>query len=130
MRIFGRHIPVPQSVAMRRTLGGALVAGGALGFLPVLGFWMVPLGLVVLSQDSALVRRKRRQIEVKLGRRWKSGWFASDKDKGWTLLEQATSWQLLLFVASHFTYCGTKQKRLFGMPQVTLFGMKFRHFHK
>ncbi|MDR6632544.1 hypothetical protein J2X72_001328 [Phyllobacterium sp. 1468] len=82
MRIFGRHIPVPQSVAMRRTLGGALVAGGALGFLPVLGFWMVPLGLVVLSQDSALVRRKRRQIEVKLGRRWKSGWFASDKDKG------------------------------------------------
>jgi hypothetical protein len=82
MRIFGRHIPVPQSVAMRRTLGGALIAGGALGFLPVLGFWMVPLGLVVLSQDSALVRRKRRQIEVKLGRRWKSGWFASDKDKG------------------------------------------------
>ncbi len=81
LRIFGRHLPVPQSVAMRRTLGGVLVAGGALGFLPVLGFWMVPLGLVVLSQDSAIVRRKRRQIEVKLGRRWKSGWFSSDKDK-------------------------------------------------
>jgi hypothetical protein len=81
MRIFGRHVPVPQSVAMRRTLGGVLIAGGALGFLPVLGFWMVPLGLVVLSQDSALVRRKRRQIEVKLGRRWKSGWFNSGSDK-------------------------------------------------
>jgi hypothetical protein len=79
LRIFGRHVPVPQSVAMRRTLGGLLVAGGALGFLPVLGFWMIPLGLVVLSKDSALVRRKRRQIEVKLGRRWKGSWFASDK---------------------------------------------------
>jgi hypothetical protein len=79
MRIFGRHVPVPQSVAMRRTLGGLLVAGGTLGFLPVLGFWMIPLGLVVLSHDSALVRRKRRQLEVKLGRRWKSSRSASDK---------------------------------------------------
>lgn len=71
MRIFGRHLPVPQSVAMRRTLGGLLVAGGTVGFLPILGFWMIPLGLVVLSHDSAIVRRWRRRIEVKLGRRWK-----------------------------------------------------------
>ncbi len=81
MRIFGRHVPVPQSVAMRRTLGGLLIAGGTLGFLPVLGFWMVPLGLVVLSHDSAIVRRKRRQIEVKLGRRWKGRWFGTDKSE-------------------------------------------------
>ncbi|MHC1548860.1 hypothetical protein [Phyllobacterium sp. K27] len=81
MRILGRHIPVPQSVAMRRTLGGGLVAGGMLGFLPVLGFWMVPLGLVVLSQDSAIVRRKRRQIEVKILRRWKASRFGSGRDK-------------------------------------------------
>ncbi len=78
MRIFGRNVPIPQSVAMRRTLGGLLVAGGTLGFLPILGFWMVPLGLVVLSHDSSLVRRKRRQIEVKLGRRWKGS--RSNKD--------------------------------------------------
>jgi hypothetical protein len=82
MRIFGRHVPVPQSVAMRRMLGGLLVAGGTLGFLPILGFWMVPLGLVVLSHDSAIVRRKRRQIEVKLGRRWKGSWFDSNKNEG------------------------------------------------
>ncbi|MGH7004902.1 MAG: hypothetical protein ACREIP_13230 [Alphaproteobacteria bacterium] len=67
---------------MRRTVGGLLVVGGTLGFLPVLGFWMVPLGLVVLSQDSAIVRRKRRQIEVKLGRRWKNSRFSAGKDKG------------------------------------------------
>ena len=82
IHILGRRIPIPQSVAMRRTMGGLLVAGGTLGFLPVLGFWMVPLGLVVLSHDSAIVRRKRRQIEVKLGRRWKESRFASRKGKG------------------------------------------------
>ena len=31
--------------------------GGLLGFLPVLGFWMLPLGLVLLSLDFALLRR-------------------------------------------------------------------------
>ncbi len=82
IHILGRRIPVPQSVAMRRTLGGGLIAGGILGFLPVLGFWMVPLGLVVLSQDSAIVRRKRRQLEVKLLRRWKASRFGAGKNKG------------------------------------------------
>jgi len=27
------------------------------GFLPVLGFWMVPLGLLLLALDVALLRR-------------------------------------------------------------------------
>ena len=72
IRILGRRLPMPESVAMRRALGGLLVAGGTLGFLPVLGFWMIPLGLVVLSHDSAIVRRKRRQLEVKFGRKWRA----------------------------------------------------------
>src|SRR5690349_15158614 len=33
-----------------------LVAGGVLGFLPLLGFWMVPLGLVLLAQDVPVLR--------------------------------------------------------------------------
>ncbi|MBA8902368.1 hypothetical protein FHW17_003265 [Phyllobacterium sp. P30BS-XVII] len=81
MRIFGRHVPIPQSVAMRRTLGGALVVGGIFGFLPILGFWMIPLGLVVLSHDSTIVRRKRRQLEVKLGRRWKGNRSSASNSK-------------------------------------------------
>jgi hypothetical protein len=64
---FGRiKIKLPGSVAARRTLGGALCAGGVLGFLPVLGFWMLPLGVVVLSADSHPVRRLRRRAEVKV----------------------------------------------------------------
>lgn len=68
--ILGRRIPIPQSVRMRRVLGGSLVAGGALGFLPILGFWMLPLGLVVLSHDSHRVRRWRRKSVIYIWRKW------------------------------------------------------------
>ncbi len=69
--ILGRRIPLPKSVFMRRLLGGTLVAGGFLGFLPILGFWMLPLGLIVLSHDSHRVRRLRRRSEVHIGRKWR-----------------------------------------------------------
>ncbi|NKB79570.1 hypothetical protein HED49_15750 [Ochrobactrum daejeonense] len=68
--ILGRRIPMPQSVTMRRVLGGSLAVGGFLGFLPVLGFWMLPLGLIVLSHDSHRVRRWRRRSEVHIWRKW------------------------------------------------------------
>lgn len=46
-------------VRVRRTLppgtrlpaGIVLMAGGTLGFLPVLGFWMIPLGVGVAALD-------------------------------------------------------------------------------
>lgn len=58
--------------ALRIAVGTLLILGGVLGFFPVLGFWMIPLGLVVLAVDfrwarSALVnarwrwRRQRRR---------------------------------------------------------------------
>lgn len=58
------RIPMPRSRLGRVTLGVLLVIGGCLGFLPILGFWMVPLGLLVLSVDLAFVRRRRRRIAV------------------------------------------------------------------
>lgn len=36
---------------LRLLLGLALIAGGVFGFLPVLGFWMIPLGLAVAALD-------------------------------------------------------------------------------
>lgn len=57
-------IPLPKSRSGRITIGSVLVVGGCLGFLPILGFWMVPLGLVVLSHDLAVVRRQRRRFSV------------------------------------------------------------------
>ena len=35
----------------RTLLGLCLVAGGIVGFLPVLGFWMIPLGVLVIGLD-------------------------------------------------------------------------------
>ena len=64
VRLFNRHFHLPQSKPIRIGLGILLVAFGFLGFLPVLGFWMIPLGLLVLSVDLPVVRRWRRQFTV------------------------------------------------------------------
>lgn len=67
--IAGRQIRLPRSRPWRITLGVALTLGGFVGFLPILGFWMVPLGLMVLSIDLPAVRRLRRRSVVWWGRR-------------------------------------------------------------
>lgn len=52
---------------LRSVIGLLLVAGGLVGFLPILGFWMIPLGILVIALDvKPLVRnirewRRRRQ---------------------------------------------------------------------
>jgi hypothetical protein len=73
IRLGSREIRLPQSVAARVALGALLVLGGLLWFLPILGLWMFPLGVLVLSRDVAAVRRLRRRVEVRLGR-WRQGW--------------------------------------------------------
>ena len=45
-------------------LGIVLIICGILGFLPILGFWMIPLGILILSYDIAFVRRLRRRVVV------------------------------------------------------------------
>ena len=58
------RLKLPESRWLRTLIGVALIFGGILGFLPILGFWMVPLGLLVLSHDSHFVRRQRRRFAV------------------------------------------------------------------
>ena len=55
---------LPKSRWARIIVGIGLIFGGILGFLPVLGFWMVPLGFLVLSIDLPIVRRWRRKLTV------------------------------------------------------------------
>jgi hypothetical protein len=62
--LFGRKFTLPKSRRLRICLGVLLVVGGILGFLPILGFWMVPLGLLVLSYEFAWVRRGRRRLAL------------------------------------------------------------------
>ena len=42
---------------LRWPLGLALIVGGAFGFLPILGFWMIPLGIVICFSHLPAVRR-------------------------------------------------------------------------
>lgn len=44
---------------MRLFLGVLLIIGGIFGFLPILGFWMIPLGVMVAAMDVRLYRRWR-----------------------------------------------------------------------
>ncbi len=62
--IFGREFTMPRSRRLRIAIGVLLTIGGILGFLPILGFWMIPLGLLVLSYEIALVRRHRRRFVI------------------------------------------------------------------
>jgi hypothetical protein len=68
-----RSIALPSSRKARIALGLGLTAAGALGgWLPILVFWLVPLGLVILSVDLPRVRRWRRRAAV-AGLRWWRG---------------------------------------------------------
>jgi hypothetical protein len=70
----GHKVKVPGHPLSRIALGVALCVGGVLGFLPILGFWMIPLGLIVLSVDLPPVRRFRRRATVKLGHWLQKRW--------------------------------------------------------
>ncbi len=62
--VFGRDFHMPQSRGLRIAIGVALCIFGVFGFLPVLGFWMIPLGVLILSYEFAAVRRFRRRVVV------------------------------------------------------------------
>jgi hypothetical protein len=64
------HLRQPSASWVRVPLGLILIVGGVLGFLPILGFWMVPLGLVLLALDFALLRRPTAQLIVGGERGW------------------------------------------------------------
>jgi hypothetical protein len=51
---WGERIPF----GVRFVLGILLMVGGVFGFLPILGFWMLPLGAVLVSLDIPPLRRR------------------------------------------------------------------------
>ncbi len=73
---FGKYsVVLPGNRLVRITLGIALVVlGGLFGFLPVLGYWMVPVGFLILATDLPPVRRFNRRTTVAI-----VGWWTSRK---------------------------------------------------
>lgn len=43
---------------LRTLLGLLLMAAGILGFLPILGFWMLPIGAALVALDIPPLRRR------------------------------------------------------------------------
>lgn len=54
---FIRWMRKPDLRWLRLVVGALFVLFGFVGFLPILGFWMVPLGLIILAQDSKWLQR-------------------------------------------------------------------------
>ncbi len=54
LRMAVRRVPA----GLRSVAGLLLIVGGVFGFLPVLGFWMIPLGAAIIAVDVTLMRRR------------------------------------------------------------------------
>ena len=65
-----RWLRQPSSRWVRIPMGVLLVFGGIFSILPVLGLWMLPLGLLLLSQDMPFLHRPIRRMLICLQRRW------------------------------------------------------------
>jgi hypothetical protein len=57
---------------VRIPIGILLIVSGFLGFLPILGFWMVPLGLLLLAQDVPFLKRPAGRVLVWFNRTWQT----------------------------------------------------------
>jgi hypothetical protein len=54
---FIRWLRKPSSFAVRLVVALLLVLGGFFSFLPVLGLWMLPLGLLLIAQDVPILQK-------------------------------------------------------------------------
>lgn len=74
----GRQVPASQGFLgwvrrphlhiVRIPLAILLILGGIFSFLPVLGIWMLPLGLLILAVDVPVLRRPIGDAIVRLQR--------------------------------------------------------------
>jgi hypothetical protein len=54
---FIRWLRMPSSFAVRLVIAILLILGGIFSFLPILGIWMLPLGLLLIAQDVPLLQK-------------------------------------------------------------------------
>nr|WP_072341527.1 hypothetical protein [Devosia enhydra] len=70
----------PSSRILRIPLGIVLVLGGIFSFLPVLGIWMLPLGLLMLAIDLPFLQHPLNSAILRGERRFKR-WRADRRDR-------------------------------------------------
>jgi hypothetical protein len=60
----------PSSRLVRIPVAVLLVAGGIFSFLPILGLWMLPLGLVLFAQDVPVLQKPMAKSLGWIERKW------------------------------------------------------------
>jgi hypothetical protein len=60
----------PSSRHARIPLAFLLIVGGIFSFLPVLGLWMLPLGLLLFAQDVPVLQRPMARMLGWVERKW------------------------------------------------------------
>ena len=65
---------------VRSLLGVLLMAAGVLGFLPVLGFWMFPLGVAFVALDVPVTRHRIEVWMMRLAREAELAAVAAERD--------------------------------------------------
>jgi hypothetical protein len=61
----------PSARLVRSPLGLLFIAGGVFAFLPVLGVWMMPLGILLIAVDVPTVRRWVVRVWPMVEARWR-----------------------------------------------------------
>jgi len=61
----------PSSFAARLAVAVLLIVGGIFSFLPVLGFWMLPLGLLLIAQDIPFLQKPLVKALAWVEAKWK-----------------------------------------------------------
>ena len=64
----------PSARRVRIPAGVLLCVGGVFGMLPVLGFWMLPAGLLLLAEDLPMLTRATSRMLDWL-EQWRPQWF-------------------------------------------------------
>ena len=62
----------PSSRLARIPLAILLIAGGIFSFLPVLGLWMLPLGLLLVAQDVPVMQKPMSRMLEWIERKWEA----------------------------------------------------------
>jgi len=65
-----RNLRHPHARWIRIPVGLLLIIGGVFSILPLLGIWMLPLGLLLIAYDVPLLRRPVGRFTIWVTRRW------------------------------------------------------------
>jgi hypothetical protein len=68
---FVRWLRRPDSRVVRIPVASLLIAGGVFSFLPILGLWMIPVGLVLFAQDVPVLQKPTARMLGWIERKWR-----------------------------------------------------------